>query len=181
MKCEAFTAKGNLCGRTARKLALLTGACGVVRKVLCGTHVKQYEAMGWQVGDPADDAGPGRGVSGWIMLPVHVTADLSGLGRIVETSFAYDMARVARDDFNDSTDMFEVAEPVGGDSPFWSGVAARDVHGQETEDMERPVTAERKLWETIVFNSLEAWIEEEEGTPLAAGWVRSDWASGDPS
>ena len=152
-KCESpvVARDGETCGRAA-KLVAVNGR-GRERWV-CGTHSNVLESEGWSL-RPGDRWQPeGRGVTGWVMVPMLVTADLDGAGRIVEATIQWEMARVARDDF-DQEERLEISEPMPDRRFFWEG--KDDGKG----GIERPKPDEVKRWKDIVFEDMQQWMEEE--------------------
>ena len=138
-------------------------------KWVCGIHARSLEGQGWKISSPERYQDGGRGVSAWIMVPMHVVVDTSGVGRIVEATPEWDHARLAQDDFGDPLD-FEICEPMP-DRPFWQGVDELDANGKGTMRMLQPTQAERKRFEEILWDDLEEWFETE-ATPTGSGtWV----------
>lgn len=173
--CQENIAAGSRCTRPA-KLIAVDGTGN--EKWVCGVHAKTLESSGrWSLRplERFDPAGTGRGVSGWLMVPMTVTVDTKGTGRIVEVHPYWEMARVARDDF-DGEIGFEVAEPMPSNPMFWQGKDGAN------GEIERPSPGEIKRWKDIVFEDIQQFLEEE-SEPVGAyeaTWVPSAVVYGQP-
>lgn len=134
-------------------------------RFVCGVHAKAMSDWGWKINELGRWQAEGRGVAGWLMVPVRVIVDTKGAGKIVEATFNWEHARMAQDDFGDEED-FEVCEPMAG-TPFWQGVESDD-NGMQ---MERPTQEERERFKTIVFEDIEEWLGEEATPTMLGTWV----------
>lgn len=105
-----------------------------------------------------------RAVAGWVMVPLHVTVDLSGSGTIVKADFFMDYIRPAVDDLGDQLTL-ELAEQHDG---RWECVDP--VGGMEPEAVAtRPTGDEMKRWLKAIYAKLGDYLEED-GTEDDLGW-----------
>lgn len=96
-----------------------------------------------------------RPISGWVMLPVHVTvAYKDDKPQVVQADIFYDYARPARDDFDDDHGLFEPArqkeEPNG---LYYEGI-------DPTEGVPRVSDDEKVWWQGVALDDLERHLED---------------------
>lgn len=93
-----------------------------------------------------------RPISGWVMLPVHVTVDtVEGKPKVVQANVFYDYARPARDDLDDEHGFFEYAQLKENPNRLYY---------EGADDGEKPKTqAETDRWRLTMYDDLEHYLE----------------------